>query len=80
MVELDPAVRYDKEIPVKLEMSMDALVHTAVSFSQLFELAVVKRQAFETIAIEAQLEVVVALHTSGLAPELPLESELKLAS
>ena len=30
--------------------------------------------------IDAQLDVVEALHSSGLAPELPLVSPLKLAS
>ena len=58
---------------------MDELVHTAVSLLQPPE-PVVKRHALVVIDIAAQLEAVLALQASGLAPELPLPSELKLAS
>ena len=67
-------------MPVKLEMLMGALVQTAVAVLQEFELGVVKRQAPDVIDIVAQFDVVVALQASGLAPDAPLESELKLAS
>ena len=40
----------------------------------------VKRHALDVIDIVAQPELVEALQASGLAPELPLASELKLAS
>ena len=59
---------------------MEELVHTAVSFWQLLELGVANLQALEVIVMEAHPEVVEALQASGLAPELPLLSELKLAS
>lgn len=58
---------------------MDELVHTADSLLQPPE-PVVKRHALDVIDIVAQSELVEALQASGLAPELPLASELKLAS
>ena len=58
---------------------MDELVHSAVSLLQLPP-PVVKRHAPVLIDMDAQVEVVLALQASGLAPELPLPSELKLAS
>ena len=61
-------------------MEIGALVHTAVSVWQLFALGVVNLQAPDVIDIAAQFEPVEALQASGLAPELPLASELKLAS
>lgn len=59
---------------------MGELVHTAVALLQLLELGVVNLQALDVIDMDAQLEVVLALQASGLAPDEPLASELKLAS
>ena len=61
-------------------MLMGELVHTAVALLQRLALGVVNLQALDWIVMVAHPDVVEALQASGLAPELPLPSELKLAS